>query len=165
MNTCGYSLYVTSYLTRESVCRLQMLLVLASAVILRSESRGTHDHISLSQIRDSANLEARSPYLYPPGTGWPGYTPRHCVPSYISQGYGGGTRPRLHEGLILFAFASSACVLAILPLGTDRVESTVSNSSCITHRITGIFGRRFGNWISFRPQVKGGRRHLLSWAP
>jgi hypothetical protein len=23
---------------------------------------------------------ARSPYLYPPGTGWPGYTPRHCVP-------------------------------------------------------------------------------------
>jgi hypothetical protein len=24
---------------------------------------------------------ARSPYLYPPGTGWPGYTPRHWVPS------------------------------------------------------------------------------------
>jgi hypothetical protein len=23
---------------------------------------------------------ARSPYLYPPGTGWPGYTPRHWVP-------------------------------------------------------------------------------------
>jgi hypothetical protein len=25
--------------------------------------------------------------------------------------------------------------------------------------------RRFGNWICFRPQVKGARRHLLSWAP
>jgi hypothetical protein len=25
--------------------------------------------------------------------------------------------------------------------------------------------RRFGNWICFRPQVKVGRRHLLSWAP
>jgi hypothetical protein len=23
---------------------------------------------------------ARSPYLYPPGTGWPSYTPRHSVP-------------------------------------------------------------------------------------
>jgi hypothetical protein len=26
------------------------------------------------------NLEARSPYLYPPGTGWPGYNLRHWVP-------------------------------------------------------------------------------------
>jgi hypothetical protein len=26
---------------------------------------------------------ARSPYLYPPGTGWPGYTPRLCVPSSL----------------------------------------------------------------------------------
>jgi hypothetical protein len=33
------------------------LLALASAVILRSDSRGTHDHILLSQIRDSPNLE------------------------------------------------------------------------------------------------------------
>jgi hypothetical protein len=39
-------------LTRGRVCRLQLLLGLASAVILRSESRGTCDHILLSQIRD-----------------------------------------------------------------------------------------------------------------
>jgi hypothetical protein len=64
---------------REWVCRLQLLLVLASAVILRSESRGTHDHILLSQIRDSPNLEGRSQYLYPPGTGWPSYTHRLWV--------------------------------------------------------------------------------------
>jgi hypothetical protein len=32
-------------LTRRRVCRLQLLLALASAVILGSESRGTHDHI------------------------------------------------------------------------------------------------------------------------
>jgi hypothetical protein len=37
--------YVTSSLTRGLFCRLQLLLVLASAVILRSESCGTHDHI------------------------------------------------------------------------------------------------------------------------
>jgi hypothetical protein len=26
------------------------------------------------------NLEGQVPYLYPPGRGWPCYTPRHCVP-------------------------------------------------------------------------------------
>jgi hypothetical protein len=67
-------------LTRERVCRLQLLLVLTSAVILGSESRGTRDNILLSQIRDSPNWRARSQYLYPPGTGWPSYTPRHWVP-------------------------------------------------------------------------------------
>jgi hypothetical protein len=40
------------------------------------------------------------PHVYiPPRTGWPGYTPRQCVPfftSYDLQGYGGGIRPRLH---------------------------------------------------------------------
>jgi hypothetical protein len=39
-------------LMRERVCRLQLLLALASAVILGSESRGTRDHILLPQIRD-----------------------------------------------------------------------------------------------------------------
>jgi hypothetical protein len=39
-------------LTRGRVCRAQLLLVLASAVIIRSESLGTRDHILLSQIRD-----------------------------------------------------------------------------------------------------------------
>jgi hypothetical protein len=52
--------------TRERVCRLQLLLVLASAVILGSESHGTRDHTSLSQIRESPTWRARSPYLYLP---------------------------------------------------------------------------------------------------
>jgi hypothetical protein len=39
LNTWAYSPYVTFSLTRGWVCRLQLLLVLASAVILRSESR------------------------------------------------------------------------------------------------------------------------------
>jgi hypothetical protein len=81
LNTCGYMPYVTSCLTRGWVCRLQLLLVLASAVILRSESRGPHDHILLSQIRDFPNLEGqthvfinprhRVARLYAPGTGVP----------------------------------------------------------------------------------------------
>jgi hypothetical protein len=39
-------------LTRGRVCRLQILLAFASAVILGSESRGTRDPNVLSQIRD-----------------------------------------------------------------------------------------------------------------
>jgi hypothetical protein len=39
-------------LTRGRVCRLQLLVGLASAVIFRYESRGTRDQILLSQIRD-----------------------------------------------------------------------------------------------------------------
>jgi hypothetical protein len=48
LNACSYSPYVSSSLKKGWVCRLQLLLVFASAVILRFESRGTHDHILLS---------------------------------------------------------------------------------------------------------------------
>jgi hypothetical protein len=64
----------------EDGCRLQLLLLLASAVILRSDSRGTHDHILLSQIRDSPNLEDQVPLFISPGTGWPTYTLRYWIP-------------------------------------------------------------------------------------
>jgi hypothetical protein len=39
-------------LTRGQICRLQLPLALATAVILGSESRGACDHILLPQIRD-----------------------------------------------------------------------------------------------------------------
>jgi hypothetical protein len=48
-------------LNRGRVCRLQLLLVLGSAIILGSESSGIHDHILLSQIGDSANMEGQVP--------------------------------------------------------------------------------------------------------
>jgi hypothetical protein len=38
-------------LTRGRVCRLQMLLVLASTVIFGSKPHATRDHMLLSQIR------------------------------------------------------------------------------------------------------------------
>jgi hypothetical protein len=76
------------------VCCLQLVLVLASAVILVSESRATHDYILLSQNRDPPNLEGEVPVLISPGIGWVCYSPRHWVPfsgaSYDSQGYCGG---------------------------------------------------------------------------
>jgi hypothetical protein len=74
-------------------------MVIASAVILRSESRGTHDRILLSQIRDAINMEDQAPgfissrnrvaQLYLQALGF------LFVASYESQGYGGVIRPRL----------------------------------------------------------------------
>jgi hypothetical protein len=52
LNTCGRIPHITSSLTRGWVCHLQLLLALASAFILGSESRGTRDPILLSPIRD-----------------------------------------------------------------------------------------------------------------
>jgi hypothetical protein len=61
LNLCGYSPYVTIFLTKGWVCCLQLLLALASRVTFGFESRGTHDHILLCQIRDSLNLEGQVP--------------------------------------------------------------------------------------------------------
>jgi hypothetical protein len=84
LKACSYSPYVTSSLTRGWICRLQLLLVLASSVILMSESHETHDQLLLSQIQGSPTWTARSRYLYPPVTGWLGFTPGkgfpfHCL--------------------------------------------------------------------------------------
>jgi hypothetical protein len=57
LNTCDYSPYVTFSLTKGWFCHLQLLLALASAVILRSECRGTHDLILECQVWDSPSLE------------------------------------------------------------------------------------------------------------
>jgi hypothetical protein len=58
---------------------LQLLLILASAVILGSESRGTHDHLLLSQIRGLHNFKGQVPVFISSGKGWRSYTPRHLV--------------------------------------------------------------------------------------
>jgi hypothetical protein len=100
LNTCGYSPYVTSSLTRGWVCSLQLLLALASAVILGSDSRGTHDLILLSQIRDSHNLEGQVLVFISPRNRVTQLNPQALgslsVAYYFSQGYGEGIRTRLH---------------------------------------------------------------------
>jgi hypothetical protein len=57
-------------LIRGWVC-LQLLLAFASTVILGSESQKTHDHILLSQIWESPNMESQVPVFI---------SPRHRVP-------------------------------------------------------------------------------------
>jgi hypothetical protein len=79
LNTCSHSPYVTSSLARRWVCHSQLLLAVTSTIILRSESHGTHDHILLSDIRDSQPGVPGSHIYITPGTGWPSYTLRHWI--------------------------------------------------------------------------------------
>jgi hypothetical protein len=80
----------------------QLLLAFASAVILGSESRGSHDHILLSQIRDFPNLKDQVPIFITPRNRVEQLYPQALgsifVASYDSQGYGGGVPTRLHTG-------------------------------------------------------------------
>jgi hypothetical protein len=98
LNPCGHSPYVTSSLTRRWVCHLQLLLVLASVVILGSDFRGTHDHILLPQFRDSPNLEGQVPVFISPRNRVAIYTPRHWVPfsSPPTTRRAAGIRTRVH---------------------------------------------------------------------
>jgi hypothetical protein len=57
------------------------MLVLVSAVILGSKSRGTRDHILLSEIRDSLNLEGQVPVCT--GCGISQLTAEHFVGGHI----------------------------------------------------------------------------------
>jgi hypothetical protein len=90
------------------VCRLQLLLVLTSVVILISESRGTHDHILLSQIRDYPKLKGQVPVFISPSNRMVRFYPQLLgslfVHSYDSQGYDGGIRTHLHVGRFSMCF-------------------------------------------------------------
>jgi hypothetical protein len=83
---------------RGWVCRLQLLLVLVYTVILKFKSCGTLDHILLSEIRDSPNLEGQVPVFISPWSRVARLYPQALgslfVTSYGSQGYGGGIRSR-----------------------------------------------------------------------
>jgi hypothetical protein len=73
--------FVAPSLTRVRVCNLLLLLVLSSAVPLGSQSRGTQDHILLSQFLRFPQLGGPGPLIYipheqgdsdiPRGTGFP----------------------------------------------------------------------------------------------
>jgi hypothetical protein len=78
------------------------MLILASAVNFRSESRRAHDHILLSEIRSSPNLEGQVPLFISPRSRVAQLYRQALgslfAASYDSQGYGGGIRSRLHRG-------------------------------------------------------------------
>jgi hypothetical protein len=80
LNTCGYSPYITSSLKRGWVCRLQLLLSSPAQSYSRPSPAGLMTTFYCLRFETPPTRNIRSPYLYPPGAGWPGYTPRHWVP-------------------------------------------------------------------------------------
>jgi hypothetical protein len=58
--------HAVPFLNKGWVCCLILLLALTSTVILRSKSLRTHDHILLSHIWDSPNMEGQPPHLITP---------------------------------------------------------------------------------------------------
>jgi hypothetical protein len=87
---------------------LQLLLVLATAIILGSESHGTRDHILVSQIRDSPNLDDQIPIFISPRIRvaqlYPQALCSFFVASYDSKGYGGNIRTSLHTVYWILSF-------------------------------------------------------------
>jgi hypothetical protein len=75
----------------------------SSALILWSEPRGTHDHILLSQIRDSPNLEDQVPVIISPRNRVTQWYPEPLDPIFIashdSQGCGGDIGTHLDTGM------------------------------------------------------------------
>jgi hypothetical protein len=109
LNTCGYSPYVTSSLTRGWVWRLQLLLGLASTVILRFESRRIHDHILLSQIRNSPNLEGQVPIFISPSNRVVRSYPQALGSPFVAS------NDRLHTGVKLGPVKRCLFVNSVLP--------------------------------------------------
>jgi hypothetical protein len=73
--------FVAPSLTRRRVCNLPYNCFWAlpeQSLLGRSPAELTALFYCL--IWDPPTWRARSPYLYPPGTGWPSYTPGHWVP-------------------------------------------------------------------------------------
>jgi hypothetical protein len=66
--------FVAPSLTRGRVCNLLLLLILASAVPWDSRP-----YFIVPILETPPTWRANSPYLYPPGTGWPSYTRGHWV--------------------------------------------------------------------------------------
>jgi hypothetical protein len=124
-------------LTRGRVCRLQFLLVLASAVILGSESRRTRGHILLSQIRDFPFRR----FLRLAGLRWRYSTPppygRLCsrlgFPVILPR-VGLQHRKHVHclamEILYYFVFVGTCLLNRCLAL--DMARTHIENTSCNT---------------------------------
>jgi hypothetical protein len=135
-------------LTREWVCRLQLLLVLASTAIRGSKSHGTCDHILLSQIWDFPNLEGQIPVFIPHRNRVAQLYPQTLgslfVASYNPQVYGGGIRTCLHMGVLL-VFKTELVILGIslYSRGTDHTETIASivETCLLNHCLATVAGR------------------------
>jgi hypothetical protein len=94
--------FMSPSLTRGQVCNLLLLLGLASAVPLQSESHETQDHIFLSPFLGLPKLEGQVPVFISPRDRvaqlYPQALDSLSVAAYESQSYGGSLLTSLPKG-------------------------------------------------------------------
>jgi hypothetical protein len=73
--------FVAPSLTRGRVCNIlcNCFWALPEQSLLGRSPAELRPYFTVS-FQIPPTCRARSPYLYPPGTGWPSYTPEHWVP-------------------------------------------------------------------------------------
>jgi hypothetical protein len=125
LNACGYSPYVTPSLTRGWFCRLWLLLVSPAQSFSGSSPAELMTTFYCLRFETPPTWRARSPYLYPPGTGWPGYTPRHWVP-FLSP-------PMTRRSTVLTAAVMKSSVFFdIMPCSLLKVKQHFGGT-CLLH--------------------------------
>jgi hypothetical protein len=96
----------------------------ASAVILGSESHGAHGHILL-RFETPPTWRARSPYLYPPGTGWP--EPRDNVVGWGTMLQAGRSPFRVPDEVDFFKWPNSSSRTMVLGSTQPLTEMSTKN--------------------------------------
>jgi hypothetical protein len=95
--------FVAPSLTRGRICNLPLncFSALPEQSLLSRSPAELRPYFTVSS-ETPPTWRARFPFLYPPGTRWPSYTPGHWVPFLsplmIRGDYGGGILTLLHTG-------------------------------------------------------------------
>jgi hypothetical protein len=145
-------LFLAPSLTRGWVCNLLLLLVLTSAVLLGSESRGTKNYTVLSTFLRLFQPEGQGPRIYipqeqggpviPPGTGFPFRRLLRIAAlrwRYSNPSPHGARQLMLKLKLIYYRQSVGQSVLVlglgslflVISVGADRTESNTSRSFSI----------------------------------
>jgi hypothetical protein len=88
--------------------------------LLSSPSPAEHDHIFYGLIWEPPTWRARSPYSYPPGTGWTTYTPRHRVSFSSPLTTLRATAEVKVKGILWTMVSRQACLRLRHPSGTSN---------------------------------------------
>jgi hypothetical protein len=109
-----------------------MLLALARAAILGFESRGTDDHILLSDSR-FPHLEGQAAIFISPRNRvaqlYPQALDSLFVALYDSQSYGGGIRTRLHAGIVADRIENNSTQKSV-----SRASGRRETANCYTEK-------------------------------
>jgi hypothetical protein len=130
LNTSSYTPYVTSSLTEDRSVVYSCCWSLPAQSFSGPSPLGLMTTSYCLRLKTPLTWRARSRYLYPPGTGWPGYALRHWVP-FLSPPM---TRNAMVEVFNPTSTWEDFVILrlsSLYNLRSDCRENTASNSSSV----------------------------------